>query len=104
MQDDDLDDLAFLFGSPSAADVLRQHSRLIEAELCIVQTELSRSRRDVTQLADMYQASADELARLKVAHEALGREKNGLYVDYVAMSNRVNHSPHLTDYVPATRR
>ncbi|AZZ44823.1 hypothetical protein C1896_07800 [Pseudomonadaceae bacterium SI-3] len=92
MRDDDLEELALLLGSPSEAQMWKQHSRLVEAELCIVQTELSKARRDLKQLADLYQGVADELARLKVAHEALGREKNRVYVEYVALSNRVNFS------------
>lgn len=93
MQDDDSEELALLLGLPSEAQMWKQHSRLVEAELCIVQTELSKARRDLKRLADMYQAAADELARLKVAHEALGREKNRVYVEYVALSNRVNFTP-----------
>ena len=69
----------------------RQHCRLVEAELCIVQTELSKARRDLKQVADWYQGAADELAKLKVAHQALQQE-NRVYVEFVALSNRVNFS------------
>ena len=89
---DHVEDLALLLGMPTEAEVWRQHSRLVEAELCVVQTELSKARRDIKQLADWYQGAADELARLKVAHEALQREKNRVYVDYVSLSNKVNFS------------
>lgn len=88
----DVEDWADVLGSPTEAQMWRQHSRLVEAELCIVQTELSKARRDLKRLVDMYQSAADELARLKVAHEALGREKNRVYVEYVALSNRINFS------------
>ncbi|HAQ88744.1 MAG TPA: hypothetical protein DCR78_20215 [Pseudomonas sp.] len=71
-----------------------QHSRLVEAELCIVQSELSKARRDLRQLADLYQSAADELARLKVAHEALGKERNRLYVECVGLKNRINYTPY----------
>ena len=71
----------------------RQHCRLVEAELCIVQAELSKARRDIKRLADLYQGEADELAKMRVAYQALERERNRVYVDYVAMSNRVNFSP-----------
>lgn len=93
MQDDDLEELALLLGSPSEAEMWRQHCRLVEAELCIVQTELSKARRDLKQVADLYQASADELARLKVAHEALGREKTRLQVDFTQLSNKLKFAP-----------
>lgn len=93
MQDDDLDELALLLGSPSEAEMWRQHSRLVEAELCIVQTELSKARRDLKHLADMYQGAADALARLKVAHEALGTEKTRLQVDFTQLNNKLQFSP-----------
>ncbi|MGR6586031.1 hypothetical protein [Stutzerimonas sp. R75] len=93
MRDDDLEELALLLGSPSEAQMWRQHSRLVEAELCIVQSELSKARRDLRQLADLYQGAADELARLKVAHEALGREKTRLQVDFTQLSNKLKFAP-----------
>ena len=91
---DDIDDWTDVLGFPSEAEMWRQHSRLIEAELCCVQTELSKARRDLKQVADWYQRAADELAALKVAHLALEREKDRVYLDFVAMSNRANFSGH----------
>jgi len=92
MQDDDY--LALLLGSPTEAQMWRQHSRLVEAELCIVQQELSKARRDIKRIADLYQAAADELAKLKVAHETLGRERNRIYVENVQLNNRINYTPY----------
>lgn len=40
MQDDDLEELALLLGSPTEAQMWKQYGRLIEAELCILQVEL----------------------------------------------------------------
>lgn len=51
--DDDLEELAFLLGSPSEAQMWKQHAVLIEAELEMVQTELSKARRDIKRLVDM---------------------------------------------------
>lgn len=93
MQDDDLEELALLLGSPSEAQMWKQHSRLVEAELCIVQTELSKARRDLKQVADLYQTTADELARLKVAHEALGKENINLRVNFTQLSNKLKFAP-----------
>ena len=93
MRDDDLDDLAFLFGEPTEAQMWRQHCRLVEAELCIVQTELSKARRDLKQAADLYQATADELARLKVAHEASGKENTHLRVNFTQLNNKLKFAP-----------
>jgi len=89
--DDDLEELAFLLGSPSEAQMWKQHAVLIEAELEMVQTELSKARRDIKRLIDMNQTALDELAALKVAHAALLKEKMGLYVDYVQLQNRLNY-------------
>jgi len=93
MRDDDLEELALLLGSPSEAQMWRQHSRLVEAELCIVQLELSKARRDLKQLADLYQGTADELARLKVAHEVVKKEKTSLQVDFTQLSNKLKFAP-----------
>jgi len=91
--DDEIDEIAFLLGSPTEAEVLRQHNRLIEAELAIVQGELSKARRDITRLVDLHQTAADELAKLRVAHEALQKDRNSLYIDYVQLDNKLKYAP-----------
>lgn len=93
MRDDDLEELALLLGSPSESQMWKQHCRLIEAELCVVQSELSKARRDIKRLVDMHQTAADELAALKVAHEALGKEKIKLQVDFTQLNNKLKFAP-----------
>lgn len=89
----DVEDWTRALGFPTEAEMWKQHSQLIEAELCIVQAELSKARRDLKRLADMYQATADELSKLKAAYEVLGKAKNTLYLEYVHLSNKLNFAP-----------
>lgn len=91
--DDEIDEIAFLLGSPTEAEVLRQHNRLIEAELAIVQGELLKARRDITRLVDLHQTAADELAKLRVAHESLQKDRNSLYIGYVQLDNKLKYAP-----------
>ncbi|MFG3502933.1 hypothetical protein ACGFZ7_17525 [Pseudomonas sp. NPDC047963] len=90
--DEEWDDFADVLGQPTEAQMWKQHSALVEAELCIVQTELSKARRDIKKLIDLQQTAINELAASKSAYAALLKEKMGLYVEYVQLQNKVNHS------------